>query len=85
MIKYPDINKRLREELATLAKPYSGPDLASLSYMDAVIRETLRVFPPAPSAMPRVVPSEGLTMDGVHYPPGVRHTQAESSVADQSY
>ncbi|KAI6760319.1 hypothetical protein HG530_009179 [Fusarium avenaceum] len=70
LMKRPDVNNRLRLELSGLGKSYSSTDLANLPYLDAVIRETLRVYPPAPAPMPRVVPKTGFEFEGVSYPPG---------------
>ncbi|KAK2132270.1 cytochrome P450 [Fusarium oxysporum II5] len=69
LIKRPDVDHRLRLELSSLGKSYSSTDLANLPYLDAVIRETLRVYPPAPAPMPRVVPKSGFEFEGVSYPP----------------
>ncbi|EWG42582.1 hypothetical protein FVEG_04347 [Fusarium verticillioides 7600] len=70
LIKRPDVDQRLRQELSRLSKNYSNTDLANLPYLDAVIRETLRIYPPAPAPMPRVVPKSGFEFEGVSYPPG---------------
>ncbi|KAL6414239.1 uncharacterized protein AUP68_00757 [Ilyonectria robusta] len=72
LIKHPDIQRRLRVELQTVPQEDTGAYLASLPFLDAVIKETLRIYPPAPSAMPRVVPPGGAEVEGVHYPPNVR-------------
>ncbi|RKK76757.1 hypothetical protein BFJ69_g6706 [Fusarium oxysporum] len=69
LIKRPDVDHRLRLELSSLGKSYSSTDFANLPYLDAVIRETLRVYPPAPAPMPRVVPKSGSECGGVSYPP----------------
>ncbi|KAH7213150.1 cytochrome P450 [Fusarium oxysporum] len=69
LIKRPDVDHRLRLELSSLGKSYSSTDLANLPYLNAVIRETLRVYPPAPVPMPRVVPKSGFEFEGVSYPP----------------
>lgn len=71
MIKNPSMEKRLREELLTLSANYSSIDVAKLPFHDAFLRETLRVYPPAPSPMPRVVPPQGFTFEGMEYPPNV--------------
>lgn len=70
LIKHPDVLLRLRNELETLRSGYTATDLAALPYLESVLRETLRVYPPAPSPMPRVVPVEGLKIENVEYPPG---------------
>ncbi|KAH6676808.1 cytochrome P450 [Halenospora varia] len=72
LIKKPEMQKKVRSELATLPKNYSSVDLAALPYLDAFLRETLRVYPPAPSPMPRVVPQQGFSFEGVDYPPNSR-------------
>ncbi|KAH7129184.1 cytochrome P450 [Dactylonectria macrodidyma] len=72
LIKHLDIQRRLRLELKNVPPDATGAHLASLPLLDAVIKETLRIYPPAPSAMPRVVPSRGAEMEGINYPPNVR-------------
>lgn len=72
MTKTPSMEKRLREELVNLPKNYSSIDVAKLPFHDAFLRETLRVYPPAPSPMPRVIPPQGFTLEGIEYPPKVR-------------
>ncbi|KAJ3543133.1 hypothetical protein NM208_g3730 [Fusarium decemcellulare] len=78
LIKHPDIQQRLRVELETIPQGYTGADLSSLPFLDAVLKETLRIYPPALSAMPRVVPSSGAKIKGVHYP-------AHTVIAAQPY
>ncbi|KAF5974370.1 benzoate 4-monooxygenase cytochrome P450 [Fusarium coicis] len=75
LIKRPDVDHRLRQELSSLSKNYSNTDLANLPYLDAVIREALRIYPPAPAPMPRVVPKSGFEFEGVSYPPGTISAQ----------
>ncbi|KAH8115665.1 cytochrome P450 [Phellopilus nigrolimitatus] len=50
--QWPDVQSRLREEVTAARKERGGTDLdydtlMGLPYLDAVCRETLRVFPPA--------------------------------------
>lgn len=71
LIKHPDVDRRLRTEISSLPQDWTGTDLANLPYLDGVVRETLRLYPPAPSPMPRVVPENGFQMDGSSLPPGV--------------
>ena len=47
----------------------SGYSTAPLPFLNAVVHETLRLRPPAPSNLQRVVP-EGMIIDGYYIPPG---------------
>ena len=67
--------KKLRDELRNAFTSYSdinATSTASLEYMNAVILEGLRIHPPLPFALPRVVPKGGDTVDGHFLPAGVR-------------
>lgn len=44
--------------------------LDELPYLDAVIKESLRCFPPIPMSQPRYVPAGGRTIDGYFIPAG---------------
>lgn len=60
------IQHRLREELT------QNPDMKTdeLPYLDAVIKEGLRVFAPIPMSLPRYVPAGGRTISGYTLPGG---------------
>lgn len=43
-------------------------NLARLKYLHAVLQEGLRMYPPAPVDLPRIVPPGGVTIDGNYIP-----------------
>lgn len=44
---------------------------ADLPYLRAVCLEAMRIYPPLPLGLPRVVPEDGDTVDGYFIPAGV--------------
>ncbi|KAI9065996.1 cytochrome P450 [Trametes sanguinea] len=63
---YHHVQQRLHAEL--VANPATALD--DLPYLDAVVKEGLRVFSPIPMGFPRVVPPGGKVVDGVWLPGG---------------
>lgn len=75
VLRHPAVRARLLAEIdaAGLAFPVSWEQSRRLPYLDAVIRESLRVHPPVGLPLERVVPAAGLAMrDGSHVPAGVQ-------------
>ncbi|CAI7591138.1 unnamed protein product [Penicillium discolor] len=72
LVEHPQHVNVIRAELKNLPRTelgdYQPPDLAELKHLNGVINEALRLFPPVPSALPRVTPLEGLTIDGTFIP-----------------
>ncbi|KAK7749836.1 hypothetical protein SLS53_000417 [Cytospora paraplurivora] len=62
-----EVLTRLQEEIRSTFKSYGEIDAQSalpLPYLRAVILEGLRIYPPLPLGLPRVVPEGGDTVDG---------------------
>lgn len=65
---------QLQNEVRSAFKAYEDIDATSttpLKYLKAVAQEAMRVYPPLPFALPRVVPEGGATVDGHFLPGGV--------------
>jgi cytochrome P450 len=58
------IQQKLREEINSS----EGKSFDQLPYLDAVVKEGLRVFPPIPMSFPRYTPDSGTTLDGYYIP-----------------
>ncbi|KIA75603.1 cytochrome P450 [Aspergillus ustus] len=69
LVRRPAVRKRLKEELR---ERQAGVDYQSLPYLQAVIREGLRLGMANPARLTRIVPSQstGCTISGVFLPPG---------------
>ncbi|WP_218814503.1 cytochrome P450 [Rickettsiella endosymbiont of Dermanyssus gallinae] len=63
---HPEIEKKLRKELSEKLKDTipSLSNISQLSYLDSIIKEVLRLYPPAPFILPRQV-KETLHIGGV--------------------
>ncbi|KAM7188689.1 Cytochrome P450 [Rhypophila sp. PSN 637] len=73
LLKKPDIMAKLKREIRTRYQSYGAMDSASviqLPYLKAVILEGMRIFPPVPFALPRIVPEGGDEIDGCLLPAG---------------
>lgn len=74
LLKNPDIMVKLQHEIRTRHSCYADINSTSTShipFLKAVILEGLRIFPPVPFALPRVVPEGGDEIDGYFLPAGV--------------
>ncbi|KAM5540760.1 hypothetical protein V8D89_005404 [Ganoderma adspersum] len=63
-------SQRVQDKLRAELQERAGAPLDDLPYLEAVIKESLRVFSPTPMSLPRLVPAEGRVLDGVHLPGG---------------
>ena len=60
----------VQEKLAHEFQENEGKGLDELRYLDAVVKEGLRCFPPIPMSQPRYVPEGGRTIAGYFVPGG---------------
>ena len=79
LIKNPSVLKKLRRELEEAlgkkkeaSKRISMKEAQNIPYLQAVIKESLRILPNGLN-FPRVVPKGGLTLAGKFFPEGVSH------------
>ncbi|KAI9697357.1 MAG: hypothetical protein M1820_007863 [Bogoriella megaspora] len=73
LVQCPDIQAKLKKEVRgtfTTEEEITFTALAKLPYLNAVIEEGLRMCPPLPGGLPRVVPHGGDTVVGEWLPAG---------------
>jgi cytochrome P450 len=78
IITNPRVYNRLQSEIddfvkrSNLPKNYIIPssDAETLPYLQAVIKEGLRIWPPATGLLPKKTPPEGDTLNGIFIPGG---------------
>ncbi|ORY70424.1 cytochrome protein [Pseudomassariella vexata] len=69
--KHPHVQRRLVDELSGLSDDdLEDQKLKNLPYLNQVIQESMRLYPAAPSGLPRAVPREGAEMGGYFIPGG---------------
>jgi cytochrome P450 len=74
LLREPAILAKLVAEIRsafTSVNDMTLENLARLKYLDAVMHEGLRMYPPVPTALPRVVPEGGAEVCGDFLPAGV--------------
>ncbi|KAK0388572.1 hypothetical protein NLU13_4815 [Sarocladium strictum] len=75
IITNPRVNARLLEEIraAAISTPIiSDAQARTMPYLQAVIKEGLRIWPPVAGLMAKETPPQGDTWKGVHIPGGTR-------------
>ncbi|KAJ9641295.1 hypothetical protein H2204_002973 [Knufia peltigerae] len=78
LLRYPEAYKRLRAEIDQaildnkLSKPAKLRETQSLTYLQAVIKEGMRIHPSVAFILPRHVPEGGCTIAGKYLPAGTR-------------
>lgn len=77
LIKYPRVLEQLRAEIkyhetqGTISNPIKFSEANQLPYLQAIIKEGLRMHPATGLSLGRVAPPEGATLAGQYFPPGV--------------
>ena len=74
LLRDPEILLQLQNDIRTTFKSYEEITASStvpLKYLHAVVLEGMRIYPPLPLGLPRVVPPGGDTVDGHFLPAGV--------------
>ncbi|TGO36475.1 hypothetical protein BHYA_0123g00030 [Botrytis hyacinthi] len=74
LLNVPTVLRNLGIELRTAFQTREDLTLhalASSKYLNAVLEEGLRMYPPAPSTLPRIVPNGGSLVAGQYVPGGV--------------
>ena len=77
LAKQPKLQEKIRQELRDAGLFMEGTvlrysDLENLPFLDAVVREGLRLHPAAPASLPRIVPKGGAELSGIWIPEDVR-------------
>ena len=78
LLQNPAILHRLQSEIRSVFRKEEDISLRSVStpsllpYMEAVLQESLRCYPPVPAILPRITGPEGAIIDGIFVPGNVR-------------
>ncbi|OCK74982.1 cytochrome P450 [Lepidopterella palustris CBS 459.81] len=67
--------QKLLEEVRSSIKSeddFSLNNLAHMTYLNAVLEESMRIYPPVAGYLPRVAPKEGISVAGHWVPPGTQ-------------
>ncbi|KAJ9615040.1 hypothetical protein H2200_001114 [Cladophialophora chaetospira] len=84
----PEMCQRLTSEIRSSFAKREDMTLARLSellYLNAVIREGLRILPPAADIFPRIIPPDGEYIMGDFLPAGVRYEISDADMAANSF
>lgn len=85
LLKNPETMNKLRQEIRSTFRTDSDINVSTLStlpYLHAVLTEALRLHPPAPVTLPRIVDSGGVQICGIFVPEGVSHPLRVSTMHD---
>jgi cytochrome P450 len=80
LVKNPRVLQRLREEIkdceahGVISNPIKFSEAKEMPYLQAVLKEALRMHPATGLSLGRIVPPEGANLAGQYFPPKVRHS-----------
>ncbi|KFG79548.1 putative elymoclavine monooxygenase [Metarhizium anisopliae] len=85
ILSSPEIHAKLVKELDENAPfirdTFDYIKIQNLSYLNAVIKETLRISVPVPGCLPRIVPGGGTTLGSVYLPAGTAVSISQQSIS----
>ncbi|KAJ5693370.1 Cytochrome monooxygenase lcsI [Penicillium macrosclerotiorum] len=82
MLSTPDVYQKLVDEIRHSFQSYEEIDflaVGQLAYLNAALEESLRIYPPVPATIPRIVPKGGAMIDGKFVPEGTSVSGAHYS------
>ena len=88
LLRTPKVYRRLVDEIRSSFKAASNIQLSSvatLPYLNAVLEESMRIYPPVPAMLPRLVPEGGAMINGQYVPEGVSfflYSDSQSKLTD---
>ena len=74
LCKNPDVYDKLRKEIRetfSCQEEIGIEKVAAMPYLNACLKEALRVYPPVSNAQPMLTPADGTTVMGEYMPPNV--------------
>ena len=83
--QHPDVLRRLTDDIRNAFKTQEDIIFANtpkLSYLQAVLDETMRMYPPTLAGQPHRVPKGGANISGYWVPPGVRLLSSSNTTAN---
>ncbi len=85
VLKHEDVKVELIKELSTLTPNPKFDQLENLWYLQNVIQEVMRMYPPVPGGLPRIVPNGGGRLGRYQLPAGTQvSTQAWTMQRDST-
>ena len=91
LLQNPDMLRRVQMEVRAAFKSADNITLRAVStpgllpYLDAILQESLRCFPPLPATLPRIVGNAGAVIDGYYIPKDVRSAKYTQMIENRHY